>query len=334
MTNRTASDDHVTRGSDSTTQVHADGLVLGRVPWPAVITFAVLACGLAWLVALPLWISGDGLRHPLAGLLLPAIMFTPLLATLVVLFFVQKPRPRPSSQFLGLWPLRPAGRTVWMVVAGIFGSGLLVVAGVFLAAGLGLVELDVVTFSGFAALLEAATPGGLPIPVGTVVMLQLLLIPLAALFNGLFALGEEIGWRGWLLPSLLPLGIWPALLLTGLLWGLWHSPLILLGYNFAQPNLLGVAMMVGGCVFYGVLLGWLRLRTGSIWPAVFAHGAFNATAGFLGLVIAVGSVADPVAVGPLGWVTWIVMAAVIMSLVLAGQFRTQPSLPRRVRTDG
>jgi hypothetical protein len=65
---------------------------------------------------------------------------------------------------------------------------------------------------------------------------------------------------------------------------------------------------------------------------VFAHGAFNATAGFLALVIAVDSAADPVAVGPLGWVTWIMMAAVIVSLVLAGQFRTQPALQRRART--
>ena len=330
MSTRTASDDRFNTGAEGTagSSPAAPGLVLDRVPWPAVITFALLACGLAWLVALPLWLSGDGLSHPLAGLLLPAIMFTPLLATLLVLFFVQKPRPRPSSQFLGLWPLRPAGRTVWMILAGIFGSGLLVVAGVFLAAGLGLVELDLVTFSGFAAVLGAASPGGVPIPVGTVVLLQLVLIPLAALFNGVFALGEEIGWRGWLLPSLIPLGTWPALLLTGLLWGLWHSPLILLGYNFAQPNLLGVTMMVGGCVFYGVLLGWLRLRTGSIWPSVFAHGAFNATAGFLALVIAVDSVADPVAVGPLGWVT---MAAVIVALVLTGQFRKQPALQRRGR---
>ena len=82
-------------------------------------------------------------------------------------------------------------------------------------------------------------------------------------------------------------------------------------------------------MFYGVLLGWLRLRTGSVWPAVFAHGAFNATAGFLLLVVAANTSADPVSTGPLGWVTWIVMALVIVVLVLTGQFRPQPSLQRR-----
>ena len=216
-----------------------------------------------------------------------------------------------------------------MSVIGIFGSALLVILGVFLAAAFGLVRLDLANFSGFAQVLAGTSPVESPIPVGLIVLLQLLMISVAAIFNGLFALGEEIGWRGWLLPTLRPLGTWPALLISGAVWGFWHSPLILLGYNFGQPNLLGVGLMIGGCVLYGVLLGWLRLRTGSVWPAVFAHGAFNATAGFLLLVVAADTSADPVSTGPLGWVTWIVMALVIAVLALTGQFRTQPRLQRK-----
>jgi len=306
-----------------------EALVPSRVPWLAVLIFVVLACGLAWLVALPLWLDGSGLANPFAGLLLPLIMFTPGIAALFVVFMVQRPRPRPVAEYLGLWPLRPLGRTIWMSVIGIFGSALLVILGVFLAAAFGLVRLDLANFSGFAQVLAGTSPVESPIPVGLVVLLQLLMIPLAAIFNGLFALGEEIGWRGWLLPSLRPLGTWPALLISGAVWGFWHSPLILLGYNFGQPNLLGVGLMIGGCMLYGVLLGWLRLRTGSIWPAVFAHGAFNAAAGFLLLVVAADTSADAVSTSPLGWVTWIVMAAVIVVLVLTGQFRTQPGLQRR-----
>ena len=299
-----------------------------RVPWTAVVVFVVLACGLAWLVSLPLWFDG-GLANPLAALLLPVIMFTPGVAALFVVFMVQRPRPQTISEYLGLWPLRPLGRIIWMTVFGIIGSALLVIVGVFLAAALGLVQLDLVAFSGFAQVLEAASPIASPVPVSVIVLLQVLTIPIGALFNGIFALGEELGWRGWLLPSLRPLGTWPALLISGAVWGFWHSPLILLGYNFGQANLLGVAMMIGGCVFYGVLIGWLRLRTASIWPAVFAHGAFNAAAGFLLLVVAANSTADPVATGPLGWVGWIVMAVVIGVLVLTGQFTIQPALQRR-----
>jgi len=306
-----------------------DTVVPPRVPWTAVVVFIVMACGLAWLVALPLWLDGSGLANPFAGLLLPVIMFTPGIAALFVVFMVQRPRPRPVAEYLGLWPLRPVGRTIWMSVFGIFGSALVVIVGVFLAAALGLVQLDLVNFSGFAQVLQAASPAPSPVPVGLIVLLQLLMIPVAAIFNGLFALGEELGWRGWLLPTLRPLGTWPALLISGAVWGFWHSPVILLGYNFGQPNLLGVGLMIGGCVLYGVLLGWLRLRTGSVWPAVFAHGAFNATGGFLLLVVAADTSADPVSTGPLGWVTWIVMALVIVVLALTGQFRRQPALQRR-----
>ena len=300
-----------------------------KVPWFAVISYVVLACGLAWAIALPLWLGGNGLRNPFAGLILPAMMFTPALAAMLVALFVQRPRPTPIAEYLGLWPLRPAKRTVWMSVIAIFGSAALIIIGVFLAAALGLVKLDLVNFSGFAALLRTKSPTPIPIPVGILVLIQILSIPVGALINGCVTIGEELGWRGWLLPTLRPLGTWPALLITGAVWGFWHSPIILLGYNFNQPNLYGAGLMIVGCVIYGVLIGWLRLRTASIWPSVFAHGAFNATAGFLGLVIDAHSRVNPVALNPLGWVTGIVMVLVIVLLVLTGQFKKQPSLDRR-----
>lgn len=307
--------------------------VLTTVPWRGVIVFVILACALAWVVALPLWLGGAGLASPLTGQLLPVMMFTPLVSVLVVVFFVQKPRPRPLPEYLGLWPLRPLKRTIWTSVFALFGSALLVIVGVLLAAALGLVHLDLTHFSGYSATLQKATAhagvrAGLP-PAGLLVLIQLLIIPFAALLNGFATIGEEFGWRGYLLPSLRPLGTWPALLISGAVWGFWHSPVILLGYNFNQPNLFGVAMMLGGCIIYGILLGWLRFRTASVWPSVFAHGAFNASAGFLPLVIAARTSADPVATGPLGWATWIVMALVIIVLAATGQFSKQPRLQRR-----
>jgi len=306
-----------------------DGLFPERVPWVAVVVFVGLAFGLSWFVALPLWLSGDGLANPFFVLIAPVMMYTPLVATLIVVFVVQKPRPQRIAEYLGLWPLRPAKRVVWLTVFGLFGAALLVIVTTLLAGAVGLVDLDLVEFSGFAALLAATTPTDIPIPIGVLVATQLLTIPIGALINSFASVGEEVGWRGWLLPSLMPLGTWPALLLSGAIWGLWHSPLILLGYNFGHASLLGVALMTMGCVMFGILLGWLRLRSGSVWPAVVAHGAFNAAAGFLSLVIAAGAVADPAVVGPLGMVAWVVMAVVIVVLLATGQFRRQPRLARR-----
>jgi membrane protease YdiL (CAAX protease family) len=51
-----------------------------------------------------------------------------------------------------------------------------------------------------------------------------------AFINVIPAIGEELGWRGWLLPKRMPLGTVPALVLSGIIWGIWHAPLVLLRY--------------------------------------------------------------------------------------------------------
>jgi hypothetical protein len=98
-------------------------------------------------------------------------------------------------------------------------------------------------------------------------------------------------------------------------WGLWHSPVILLGYNFGRTDITGVLFMVGGCVMWGLFLGWLRLRTDSVWPAVLAHGSLNAVGGFVALVSAAGSTVDMAVVGPLGVVSWVLLGIVMVVLV-------------------
>ncbi|WP_125098979.1 CPBP family intramembrane glutamic endopeptidase [Leucobacter chromiireducens] len=311
---------------------------LAGVPWGAVALFIVLAGGLAWLVALPLWLRGA--ESPgfatLLGVLAPVMMWTPALATLAVVFLARVPAGE-RLRFLGVWPLRPAKRVVWFIVAAVFAPTLLVAASVAVAAAFGWAELDLVEFSGFAAAIAASVPAGVDVPLPPVqllVLAQLLSLPLGVVINAFAAFGEEIGWRGWLLPALRPLGTWPALALSGVIWGLWHSPLILLGYNFGLTDWRGVALMTVGCVFWGALLGWTRLRSGSVWPAVIGHASLNASAGLLGLVVAVGADVDPALVLPLGVCGWIVIAVALVILVATGQFSParQPELaPRKAR---
>ncbi len=90
--------------------------------------------------------------------------------------------------------------------------------------------------------------------------------------------GEEFGWRGYLLMRLLPLGRVRAMVLTGAIWGLWHAPIILQGHNYPQHPLLGVPLMVTFCILLGIVLGWLRLASGSIFPAALAHASVNGPA--------------------------------------------------------
>ncbi|MFV9425017.1 lysostaphin resistance A-like protein [Microbacterium sp. S1037] len=301
--------------------------VQNRPDWPAIAVFAVTSLVLSWLVALPLWLGGRGLHDLFFGLVAAAMMFTPALATVAALLVQRRTRGRRGARVvlreLGMWPLRPAARTIWMCVAVIFAAPVLVALGLFVMSVTGILTLDLVGFSGFAQTLQEAVPAGTPLPpMGVLVVVQLAMIPLGALFNAPLAFGEELGWRGWLLPALRPLGTWPALLISGAFWGLWHAPLILLGYNFAEPNAFGVLLMIVGCVLFGVLLGWTRLRTASVWPAVFAHGAFNASAGMVALFLAAGAPTPPLMVmSPLGVVMWGVFAVVIAVLVVLGQFR-------------
>ncbi len=297
-----------------------------RIDLPAVSVFALTSLALAWLISLPLWLRGEGLSDPLLPAIAAAMMITPAMATAAALVVQRRTRRRRGARVilrqLGMWPLRPVARTIGVTVLSILAMPVLIGIGIAVAAWFGLVQLDLVTFSGYAETLRDAV-GDVPLPpVALLVGLQLLLLPIAAVVNLPFALGEEVGWRGWLLPALQPLGVWPALLLSGALWGLWHAPLILLGYNFAEPNGLGVLLMVIACVLFGVILGWTRLRTGSVWPATLGHGAFNASAGLFVLLSAAGAPAPSLAlVGPLGVVSWAVFAVAIGALVAAGQFR-------------
>jgi membrane protease YdiL (CAAX protease family) len=303
-----------------------------RVPWAAVAVFAIVSCGLAWAVASPLWVRGLGMADPLLPVISAAMMLTPAIATVAALLVERRRRgPRGARGILrdlGMWPLRPVGRTLGMSAAAIVVLPLLIAAGLVVVGLLDLARFDLVGFSGFAEQLDAQLsvgdvrpPIGLP-PIGLLVTLQLVMIPVGAILNAPFAFGEEVGWRGWLLPALRPLGVWPALLVSGAFWGFWHTPLILLGYNFGLTDLTGVLLMILACMVLGVLLGWTRLRTGSVWPAVFGHGAFNAAAGLGALVVAAGSPVPPAWIaGPAGLITCAMMAAVVAVLVAAGQFR-------------
>lgn len=142
---------------------------------------------------------------------------------------------------------------------------------------------------------------------------------IAPVLNAIPTLGEELGWRGYLLPRLLPLGQWPALLISGAIWGLWHAPVILMGYNYPQHPQLGVLIMIGFCMVWGILFGWLRLSTGSVWPAMLAHGAMNGIARITVLLLQAGTSYDSALAGATGLSAWILPALLIGLLAWLGR---------------
>jgi membrane protease YdiL (CAAX protease family) len=97
----------------------------------------------------------------------------------------------------------------------------------------------------------------------------------------LLSFGEEFGWRAYLLPKLMPLGGRKAVLLLGVIHGIWHWPFILMGYEYGfgywgEP-VVGPLLFVVFTICLSVFLAWVTLRSGSVWPAALGHGAINAS---------------------------------------------------------
>jgi membrane protease YdiL (CAAX protease family) len=90
----------------------------------------------------------------------------------------------------------------------------------------------------------------------------------------LAALGEELGWRGLLLTELAPLGFWKLSLLTGVVWGIWHTPLIFLGLQFPDEPVVGIATMTVATVALSPIYTYLTVRAQSVLAATFFHGSF------------------------------------------------------------
>ncbi|MCK2220625.1 CPBP family intramembrane metalloprotease [Actinomadura sp. ATCC 31491] len=278
------------------------------------VVFVVLAFGLSWLVALPLWLGG-GLGSPLLVGLATLMMFTPSVGVLGAWAAGRTP-VRQWARRTGLTLGERKGRTGRYVLGAWIGVPLLVLASIGLSAAAGLLRLDL---DGLSLLRAAYEARGVPAPddLGTAVTLPILLGVLAGpVLNAVPALGEEWGWRGWLLPRLVSSnGVLAGLLLSGAVWGLWHAPLTLLGYNYPRLGSWAALFFIGFCTLAGVLLGWLRLRTGSVWPAVVAHGSLNAVAP---AVLMLGDAAAPpneVLAGITGLVGWAVLAVVCAVLL-------------------
>lgn len=113
----------------------------------------------------------------------------------------------------------------------------------------------------------------------------LTLLPISAIVSGIVgsfaAFGEEGGWRGYMMPklfALMPKGA--ALIVGGIIWGLWHAPLTVIGHNFGTdyPGYpwLGVIFMCIFCILMGVLLTFVCEMSDSVWPAAILHAVNNA----------------------------------------------------------
>lgn len=107
-----------------------------------------------------------------------------------------------------------------------------------------------------------------------------------ATLNAVFAFGEEVAWRGFLVKEFKGMSFLKMSLLIGLIWGFWHSPLILNGHNYPDHPVAGVFMMVLMCLALTPILVYFRKKSGSVIVPAIMHGTFNAVIGISNMFVA------------------------------------------------
>lgn len=140
--------------------------------------------------------------------------------------------------------------------------------------------------------------------------------------NAVAGFGEELGWRGLLQKELSHLGFWKSSALIGVIWGVWHAPIILQGYNYPDHPQLGVLLMTVFTTLYTPLICYARIKGKSVIAAAIMHGSLNGTAGLAFILIAGG---DDLTNGVLGLAGFIVLA--LANLILFVWIRQRGETP-------
>jgi membrane protease YdiL (CAAX protease family) len=100
---------------------------------------------------------------------------------------------------------------------------------------------------------------------------------IVTVYSACTAAGEEIGWRGYMLTRLVDAGVPKPILTSGLIWGLWHVPLTLGGvYLVGPPRFVAALLWMVTATAFSFVFARVRLETGSVWPAITLHSAWNA----------------------------------------------------------
>jgi uncharacterized protein len=132
--------------------------------------------------------------------------------------------------------------------------------------------------------------------------------------------GEEFGWRGYLQPRLFPGRPLAAAVVTGLIWGVWHFPLILRGYDFPDSPWLGALIFPVSAILLSIIFGWLKERVGSIWVTSLAHASTNAVGGSLLLFWFYGQ-GNTLFVSYLGFLGWLPLGLVAAGTIVERRYR-------------
>lgn len=240
------------------------------------IIFGAITFAISWTIVIGAWALK---LHENPSMLMPVLagsMFGPSIAAFICAMAFEKGRRAAS---LGLrfkpnwWWLAAYAAPIAIAAASV---GLTVAFG-----GSSLIDLG----AGAIAMVEQAAPEQVDQVRALAPILTPLILAQALIFGALInavilTFSEELGWRGYLHDLWRGAGFWRASLGTGIIWGIWHAPAILLfGLNYPDNRVIGVGLFVAFCALLSPILTFIRDRGASVWAAGIFHGAFNAVGG-------------------------------------------------------
>ncbi len=276
-----------------------------------VLSFLIITFTIDWLLAALFFFAGGSWNTIEGTILGVGYMFVPMLSAILVQNFMhQEPVIKPlgisftlNRWFLLAWLLPPVAALLTLGVS-------------LLLPGVDFSPQMTGFFDRYASILPPEQIelmqeqiSTLPVHVFWLTLLQGLIT--GPTINAIAGFGEELGWRGFLQREFMPLGFWKASLLIGVIWGIWHAPLILQGHNYPQHPAAGVFMMIVWCTLLGPIFSYVRLKARSVIAAAVLHGSLNASAGLPLLVIQGG---NDLTVGITGLAGFIVL--VIINLLI------------------
>ncbi len=255
-----------------------------------ILIFLAIAYGIAWLTGLVIYLTGGLVNSPKLGpggalTLAFVLLAVPYMGAPAVAHILTRLLTGEGWKDLKLWPKFRRGWRFWLAAWFLPGLATIFGAAVFFL-------LFSRYFDGGLVTLQKSLPSSPAFSrvdpwlfVALEVIGGMLISPIV---NALATFGEEFGWRAYLLPKLLPLGWRKATLLIGLIWGVWHWPVIFMGYEygFSYPGYpwVGPLLFIWITFGFGTFLAWAALRAGSVWPAVIGHAAVNGIAAVAALV--------------------------------------------------
>ena len=248
----------------------ANTITTEKVDRKGIASFLLITFALTYAIEGALALAGfswEGIPPILGQYIIAGVMWVPALATVLTIKLV-------TREGFGITNLRFGSLKPYLFSALVIPLAFAVIYGLTWLLGLGQPDWNL---DGLRELMASSGADVSTMPPASTLLAVLFFssLILGPTINGIFGFGEEYGWRGYLLPKLMPLGKPKAYLILGIIWGLWHAPLVLMGFNYPGYPLLGVMWMCALTTALGIFLNEMTLRYKSSILAGSIHGAFN-----------------------------------------------------------